>query len=152
MFSLCNFKNKNRKGQMEISFGMMFSVILVIFFLAFGFYAITRFIEMQQSVQVENFLDNFQDDVNTMWKSLQGSQARVYVLPTKISSICFTNKENIINLEFVSDEIIPGEFIEHLNIEKITADENPFCIENLNGKINLVISKEYGETLVTVGK
>lgn len=142
---------KNRKGQMEISFGMIFSIVLVIFFLAFGFYAITKFIELQQSVQIENFLKDFQEDINTMWKSPQGSQTRSYVLPKKIIAVCLTDDKDM-NLEFNSEQIIPGDFIENINIENITAMEDPFCIENLNGKINLIISKEYGETLVNVGK
>lgn len=140
-----------KRGQLEISFGMIFSIILVIIFLAAGFYAITKFIELQQSIQIENFGKNFQDDVDKMWKSLQGSQARTYPLPSKISSVCITD-DDLVNLEFVSAQIVPGKFIKNLDIEKIMEEENPFCIANVNGKINLVISKEYGETLVTVGK
>jgi hypothetical protein len=151
MFSLYNFLGKNRRGQLEISFGMIFSIILVIFFLAFGFYAITKFIELQQSVQVETFLDDFQEDINAIWKSPQGSQSRTYVLPTKITAVCLTDDPDM-NLEFTSKEIIPGDYIKNLNIENITAEEDPFCVENIKGKINLVISKEYGETLVSVGK
>ncbi|MCK9569219.1 hypothetical protein M0R72_09800 [Candidatus Pacearchaeota archaeon] len=146
-----NFSKKNIKGQMEISFGMIFSIILVIFFLAFGFYAIMKFIELQQSVQIETFLDDFQEDVNTIWKSPQGSQSRTYTLPTKITSVCITDDPDR-NLEFTSEEIIPGDYIENLNIEKIVEKEDPFCVNNVKGKINFVISKEYGETLVTVSK
>lgn len=151
MFSLYNFLGKNRRGQLEISFGMIFSIILVIFFLAFGFYAITKFIELQQSVQIETFLDDFQEDINAIWKSPQGSQSRTYTLPTKITAVCITDDPDM-NLEFTSKEIIPGDYIKNLNIENITAVEDPFCIDNIKGKINLVISKEYGETLVSVGK
>ena len=136
---------------MEISFGMIFSIILVIFFLAFGFYAIIKFIELQQSVQIETFLDDFQEDVNAIWKSPQGSQSRTYVLPTKIIAVCFKDDSDM-NLEFTSEEIIPGDYIENLNFEKITEKEDPFCVNNIQGKVNFVISKEYGETLVTVNK
>jgi hypothetical protein len=142
---------KNRRAQMEFSFGMIFSVVLVIFFLAFGFYAITRFIELQQSVQIETFLDDFQEDVNAIWKSAQGSQSRTYVLPKKIISVCIKDDPDM-NLEFSSEEIIPGDYIKHLDIEKIIEEENPFCVDNLNGKVNFILSKEYGETLVSVEK
>ncbi|MFA5071536.1 MAG: hypothetical protein WC511_04195 [Candidatus Pacearchaeota archaeon] len=144
-----NISVKNKRAQMEISFGMIFSVILVIFFLAFGFYAITRFIELQQSVQIETFLDDFQEDVNTIWKSTQGSQSKTYVLPTKITSVCLTDDPDM-NLEFTSEQIISGKYIKNLDFEKIPDD--PFCVNNINGKVNFVISKDYGETLVTVGK
>jgi hypothetical protein len=148
-FSLCNFFQKKRRGALELSFGMIFSIILIIVFLAFGFYAITKFIALQHTIQIENFLRDFQDDVNKMWKSSQGSQNLVYSLPTKINAVCFKNDE-FQNLEFISKEIIKGKMIEHIDIEKTTKEENPFCIQNVKGKISLRIVKDYGETLVRV--
>jgi hypothetical protein len=139
----------SKKGQLEISFGMIFSIILVIVFLGFGFYAITKFIEMQQTIQIEKFANDFQEDVNTMWKSLQGSQTRSYTLPKKITAVCFI-KEEARNIKFLSERVIPGKYIEKLDIDKILGNQKEFCIENTEGKISLVISKEYGETLVSV--
>jgi hypothetical protein len=140
-----------KKGQLEISFGMIFSIILVIAFLGFGFYAITKFIEMQQTIQIEKFASDFQEDVNTVWKSLQGSQTRSYTLPKKIIAVCFINEESR-NMKFLSERIISGKYIEKLDIDKILGNQKEFCIENTDGKVNLVISKEYGETLVTIKK
>jgi hypothetical protein len=140
-----------KKGQLEISFGMIFSIILVIAFLGFGFYAITKFIEMQQTIQIEKFASDFQEDVNTVWKSLQGSQTRSYTLPKKIIAVCFINEESR-NIKFLSERIISGKYIEKLDIDKILGNQEEYCIENLDGKVNLVISKEYGETLVTIKK
>ena len=140
-----------KKGQLEISFGMIFSIILVIAFLGFGFYAITKFIEMQQTIQIENFAREFQEDVDTIWKSLQGSQIRSYTLPKKIIAVCFINEESR-NIKFLSERIISGKYIEKLDIDKILGNQKEFCIENLDGKVNLIISKEDGETLVTIKK
>lgn len=137
------------KGQIKLSFGMIFSIVLIIIFLAFGFYAITKFIELQNSIQIEKFLNDFQDDVNKMWKSPQGSQSLVYSLPTKIISVCFEDDE-FENLRFTAKEIIKGKKIENIDIEKITEEEDPFCIQNTKGKVSLIIVKEYGETLVKV--
>lgn len=138
-----------KRGALELSFGMIFSIILIIVFLAFGFYAIMKFIDLQKTIQIENFLRDFQNDVDKMWKSSQGSQNLVYSLPNKISAVCFKNDE-FQNLEFISKEIIKGKMIEHIDIEKITEDENPYCIQNVKGKISLTILKDYGETLVRV--
>jgi len=151
IFSFGRIIKKDKKGQLQISFGMIFSIILVIIFLGFGVYAIIKFIDLQQTVQIEKFSNDLQEDVNTMWKSLQGSQTKSYLLPKKISSVCFIDDDSI-NLEFTSEGIIRGKYIEKLNIEKILGDEEKFCIENVNGKINLIISKEYGETLVNIEK
>lgn len=142
---------KDYKGQLNLSFGMIFSIILIIVFIAFGFYAITKFIELQNSIQIEQFLSDFQDDVTAMWKSTGGSegQVRTYYLPTKITSVCFIDDE-FQNLRFTSNKIIGGKMIENLDIASITAKENRFCIGNIKGKINLTLVKDFGETLVRV--
>lgn len=138
-----------KRGQLEISFGMIFSIILIIIFLAFGFYAIKKFIGLQNTIQIENFLRDFQNDVDKMWKSNQGSQNLVYSLPGQITSICFKNDE-FQNLQFTSNEIIKGKMIEHIDILKTTKEESPLCMGNIKGKVSLTIVKEYGETLVSV--
>lgn len=138
-----------KRGQLNLSFGMIFSIILIIVFIAFGFYAITKFIDLQKTIQIQSFLNNFQNDVDNMWKSPGGSQPVTYPLPTKISSVCFSNDE-FQNLKFTSNEIIQGKNIENLNIANITAIENPYCIPNIKGKISLTLAKDFGETLVRV--
>jgi hypothetical protein len=138
-----------KRGQLDLSFGMIFSIILIIAFIAVGFYAITKFLDLQKTIQIENFLLDFQNHVTDMWKSPQGSQPRTYSLPTKITSVCFVDDE-FQNLRFTSEEIIKGKIIEHLDIAGTTAKENPFCIGNIKGKINLTLVKDFGETLVRV--
>ncbi len=140
---------EEKRGQMNLSFGMIFSIILIIIFLAFGVYAILKFLELQQSIQISTFLNDFQDDINKMWKSSQGSQSVSYTLPAKINSVCFKEDE-FENLKFISEKIIPGKIIEHLDFAKITKDESPFCIQNIKGKISMTIVKNFGEQLVTI--
>jgi hypothetical protein len=143
-------RGQNRKlGAMEISFGMIFSIILIIVFLAAGFYAITKVIEWQKNIQIESFVKYLQDDIDEMWKSNQGSQPLTYSLPTNINAVCFKDNE-FRNLEFNSNKIINDRMIEHIDIAKTTIEENPLCIQNVKGKISFTIAKDYGETLVTV--
>jgi hypothetical protein len=142
-------KKRGKTAQLNLSFGMIFSVILIIVFLVAGFYAIKKFVELQQTIQIQNFLKNFQDDVDKMWKSAQGSQVVTYALPTKISSICFSDDE-FWNLKFTSNEIIQGKMINNIDITSITAKESPYCIMNVKGKVSLTIVKDFGETLVRV--
>ncbi len=142
-------KKRTRSGQIQMSFGMIFSIILIIVFLAAGFYAIKKFIDLQDTIKVETFLRDFQQDIDNMWKSVQGSQTRVYSLPTKITSVCLVDDE-FENLRFTSAQIITGKKLSNLDIAKITADEDPFCIDNIKGKVSLIIVKDYGETLVSI--
>lgn len=142
-------KKRGKKAELNLSFGMIFSIILIVVFLAFGFYAIKKFIDIQKTVQIEQFKSDFQNDVDAMWKSPKGSQTLEYPLPTKITAVCFTS-EGTHNLKFSSNEIIDEDSIENLDIVNITAGEDPYCIENIKGKVSFRILKDYGETLVRV--
>jgi len=134
---------------MKLSFGMIFSIILIIIFIAFAFYAILKFLGLQDSVKLAQFGDDLQSDIDKMWKGSQGSQEVEYSLPTKIRSVCFKDEEYE-NMVFRSDKFVEGRKIEHIDIENTLAGEDSFCIENINGKVKMVIEKEYGEALVTI--
>jgi hypothetical protein len=138
-------------GQMKISFGMIFSIILIIIFLSFSFYAISKFLELQENVKIEKLQDDLQSDVDKMWKSPQGSQKVQYLIPNKIESVCFTNDEYgnfILNARDIKET--KKDDIEHIDIVKITEIEDPFCVENDNGKVKMILKKDYGEALVLI--
>jgi hypothetical protein len=145
------FLTKNRRGAIELSFGMIFSVIMIIIFLAFGFYAITKFLDLQKTIQIEKFMHDFQNDVDIMWKSSQGSQRIDFTLPNNIKSVCFKEDE-FENLQFSSDTIIRGKKINNIDIEKTLAGTSSLCIPNVNGKVSIVLAKNFGEVLVTIKK
>ena len=132
-----------------MSFGMIFSIILIIIFLVFGFYAIKKVIELQQTIQIETFLEDLQNDVDKMWKSVQGSQEVKYTLPTKVTAVCFEDDE-FQNLRFVSKSVITGEQIDNLDILNTIKEETSLCIPNSKGTIKMRLTKNYGETLVTI--
>jgi len=144
-------KRGNKTGQMQISFGMIFSIILVIVFIAAGFYAIKKFLDLQSTIQVSQFLQDLQTDVDKAWKSPEISRNVKYVLPKKITEICFIDDE-FENLQFTANSIVKGEMIEHLDIAKITEEEDPFCISNTDGKVQFTIVKDFGEVLVRITK
>ena len=140
------------KGQLKLSFGMIFSIILIIIFISFAFYAIQKFLGMQRAIQVGQFIDDLQSDVDKLWKGVQGSQEVEYTLPKKIKRICFKDDEyeNMFFYPEGSFEGFNSIEIKHIDIKKITKEKNPFCIENTNGKIKIIIKKDYGEELVTL--
>ena len=156
---------------MKLSFGMIFSIILIIVFLAFAFYAIKTFLGMQNTIQTEKFISDLKSDIDRVWKATESSEEREYVLPLKIDYICFidfsafesgANAHLYNELEFVDfgDENMvfypigssKMDSVKMVNIalEKITSDENPFCIENVHGKVKLTLVKEMDEALVTI--
>ena len=139
----------NERGQIKLSFGMIFSIFLIIIFIAFAVYAISKFINLQKTIQIESFVENLQSNVDDMWNSPRGSQEEIYSLPDKIDAVCFT--DNVFNnLMFRSSEILEENNIRHLDIATITSGEDPYCIPNIDGKVKLIISKDFGEDLVTI--
>jgi hypothetical protein len=142
-----------KKGAMELSFGMIFSIILIIIFLVFAFYGIQRFLNLQKEVQIKQFENDLQEDVNRLWKGNQGSEEVSYFLPTYISKVCFKQEEFEKNLFYqTSKEIDRESKIEHLDLDKIVGTKKAYCIDTNEGKINLLVKKDYGDALVTISE
>ena len=140
----------DKRGQMKLSFGMIFSIFLIIIFIAFAVYAITKFINLQKTIQIESFVKNLQTDVDRAWGPAGKTFSNeTYSLPNKVEAVCFTNNE-FNNLMFRSSELIDRKNIIHIDISKITTSEDPYCISNINGKVKLIISKDFREDLVTI--
>ena len=162
---------------MKLSFGMIFSIILIIIFISFSFVAIKKFLTLGDVAQISKFTADLQNDINRAWKGSQSSQEKEYRLPTKIEFICFANYsnypsgerreykeyfselkqfhqeyENLFFYPVGSSEGSNSKEIKNINLNEIVKRDNPFCIKNDKGKITLRIVKQYGEDLVTITK
>ena len=115
---------------MKISFGMIFSIILIIVFIAFAGYAIVKFINMQQTIQIETFKNDLQNDVNAMWES-EGSQTVEYYLPKKITAVCFDEGNR---LYFEGENILDEKNIDHVEVVD-------GCWENIDGRVGMTLVK-----------
>ena len=145
---------RNSRGQSQIPFGMIFSVILMKCM-------INKFIEVQRFAQVGKFKSDFQTDIDKMWKSTQGSQSVTYYLPKSIKQVCFQERENPRtlkdeNMYFMPDDEsqFDGALLDNLNIVATTTGlpNGRLCIDVVNGKISMIIKKGYNENLVTITK
>jgi hypothetical protein len=136
---------KFKSGQMHLSFGMIFSIILIIAFIAFAFYGIRFFLRLQDTTKIGTFRENFQKDVDAMWKGSQGRQEVKYDLPNKIEQVCLKNWQYE-NLAFIPEDSVKLDpvNISHLDIPK------DICFDNINGKISMILKKDYGENSVSV--
>jgi hypothetical protein len=160
---------KSKKAQMKISFGMIFSIILIIAFIAFAFYAIIIFIGIGNEADVGVFVNSLQEDVNRLWKSSHASQVFTYELPSEVKKVCFV-KHEYKNVAFIPRE--SSSFVDvnitHFNLTKtldipnsekernIEYDPEPpisegLCFEN-DGKINIFLKKDYGDAQVYARK
>lgn len=158
---------------MKLSFGMIFSVILIIVFLAFGFYVIKLLLDGQSQSKVFIFREDLQDDIDKIWRGA-GSLTNPdgYILPDEIKLVCFVDSdssargknsnlfielkkayyedENLVFYPVGSAQGLDAVKINHLNIGEITSKENPFCISNGDGRIQLTIKRDYGEEGVLI--
>jgi hypothetical protein len=144
-------RGMSSRGAMQLSFGMIFSIILIIAFIAFAFYAIRMFLGIQEKAKVANFKENLQNDVDSLWKGSYGSQEVSYNLPSEIKEVCFKNwrYENIIFKPEDELDFAPIN-IEHLNIAEIASAGEEYCLEISKGKVEMVLKKGFGETLVVI--
>lgn len=149
-----------KRGQMQLSFGMIFSIILIIAFVAFAFYAIKGLLDAQNKTKIAVFADDLQAGVDKVWKGSGASQKFSVELPKKIDEICFVDREALgENLMLVPNDFnFPLIKIDHLDLEKtfeedsiIRGGEKMLCIPN-DGKVEMTLTKSFGEDLVTVRK
>ena len=153
--------NQN-KGQIEISFGMIFSIILIIIFIAFAIYGIGKFLNLQKEMQTKTFVNDLNFDVDKLWNS-QGSQPVTYVLPGNAERVCFSefgpagvsSGIKSINMEIrgTENKFIGSYDIKHAKLsEEFSKGKSSNCVLVENRKIKLQLEKDYGEALVTISK
>jgi hypothetical protein len=143
-----------KKAQTQISFGVIFSIILIIIFIAFAVYGISKFLSVNKLAQIEKFKADFQADINKMWTSTQGSQSVEYSIPNQIQQVCFADGE-FENMYFIPSDY-EGGVLKNVNIPETikSSKDKPkkLCIESSKGKISMTIKKYYNESLVTITK
>lgn len=163
-----------KRGQMQLSFGMIFSIILIIVFLSFAFFAIKKIIGIGSSAQIAKFEESFQADIDKLWVASRGSQQEEYFLSDKITQVCFvdyfadergTNQdlydelqqfyfgsENMFFYPSSASQGFESAVINHIDLSTIIARENPYCIATSDGKVKFTLKKDFDETLVTISR
>ena len=145
---------KRKRGAMELSFGMLFSIILIIIFIAFAVYGIGKFLNLQKNIQTKTFVNDLNYDVDKLWRS-QGSQPVTYTVPVNVERVCFSEDEfeKDINMEIRGEKSIETYDIVHAKLsDDFSSGKGGDCVSVEKGKIALQLEKEYKETLVTIRK
>jgi len=162
-----------KQGQMKLSFGMIFSIILIAIFLAFAVYAIMKLLDTQESITVGKFIQDLQEDVDKVWAGSGSSQEFERKLPSEITYVCFVdysegasargpmqNLYSRLRRVYTGDENlffhpigasgIDSTQIQHIDLSSITSSENPFCILNEDQKVKMTLIRDYSEELVRI--
>jgi len=161
-----------KRGQesIGISFGMIFAIFMIVVFVVVAFIAIKAFLDIGRTTDVGLFYDDLQEAVDSAWRG-QSSEAHFEVnLPKGIKKICFGNltapitgsQENYLeirdfevydaNLFLIpagEAEGIAWKLINHLDIDRITENSNPYCV---NADDGFTIKKGFYDKLVCIGE
>lgn len=156
-----------KRGQLEISFGVIFSIIIIIATIAIAGYFIQKFISTSGCVDVQLFYSDIQKEVDSVWKSPIAQNPFTINAPRGIEAVCFGNLsiglptayKDLEKYSSVSENVFlyptkkacSGQNayakIEHIHPEVLV------CAPVVNGKIAIVFSKESSsETFVKVSR
>lgn len=155
-----------------ISFGVIFSIILIVFFIVVAGIVIKSFLDTKKCAELGIFIDRFDSEVKKTWNSQSFSGEFKGNLPGSISHVCFGNLSNSIkgkyekqghDISLYEGRIantffyptnkaceMPFNQVDHLDIEKITKINNPNCVFVDNGKIRINIEKDLNDRFVNI--
>jgi len=164
--------SKKAQGIFGISFGVIFSVLLIIFFVIIAFFVIRAFLNTGDCVKVGLFIDDFKEGIKEAWNSQSSSFEFSGNLPTNLEYVCFANlsanfngmgrevNEEIVRYEGKNANLffyprskacdMPSHNIDYLDIGKITSLKNPYCVAVNNGKFSVQLEKGFNDNLVGV--
>lgn len=164
-------RGKKAEGFLGMGFGMIFSIFLIIIFIITAVYAIKQFLSWGDCTKVGTFLNDFQNEVSTIFNSQHSSVSFPGTLPYGVKYVCFTNFSDKVRGQFLDigqdlsfyggtrDNLffyprgkacIKAKQILNLNMASITKIDNPYCIPVVKGKITIGISKGFNQGLVNL--
>jgi hypothetical protein len=159
-----------KRGQQSIgmSFGMIFAIFLIVVFVIIAFIAIKAFLGIQETSEVGMFYDDLQKSIDSAWQSQSSEKTFEIDLPSGITHICFANltdrvrgdsifyddikdfylyEANVFLIPPGGAETLKYNTLEHINLQKITYYENPYCVPIEQG---LKIKKGFYDRLVVI--
>jgi hypothetical protein len=165
-------KTKKAEGVFGLSFSMIFSIILIVFFIVAGFIAIRALMTNMDNMDIGSFFKELQTSIDDAWNSDSASFTFDYNLPSKIEYVCLinlsapikdannneksiysylkeTNYGSSDNLFIYSPEKqydITKTKIKHIDISY----KNPICFQTINKKVSIKIEKKFENPLVKV--
>lgn len=163
-----------RKGSIEISFGMIFSVIIIITLIGVAVYGITIFLDVGKTAEIGLFYEEFQKTVDEIWSSATTNRVVDFSIPNGIEFVCFGSIANNIDAGRYTSQLralrtassgfqqqstnvflYPPENAKDFAFQKIdkidTSSLGTFeCFEVRNRKVSIRLSKGEFESLVKV--
>jgi hypothetical protein len=153
--------NKRGQDSIGISYGLIFSIILIVAIIGVAYYAISHFLCINSCSQRGFFYSDFQEEINKAWTSDGYDDMFNSSLPSGIEKICLGNLTQACDPAFCTqrDEIkrtynsggkanvfmypqkdscgcgISSNVLQHVDVEKF------FCVDVNKGKVGIKLKK-----------
>lgn len=158
------------RGQLELSFGMIFSIILIIAFVGVAIYAITSFLQLGGCGKIGLYYNELQNEVTKAWHGEITNAVFEGVLPLGIEKVCFGNisqtaqqnsrEEQVFFKKYLRsggnvfmyppekacEQQLSSRIIEHARTNMF------FCVRVEKGSIRIKISKAEKDNEVTLSE
>ena len=145
------------KGQLELSFGMIFSLLIIIATVGTAGYFITKFVETGKCTTLQLAYAELQEGVDSVWGAAVGNKEISLQVPSGITSLCIGDMSSGTNAtlrELIDVYIVEGIGVYalpptnacdgELAARKLThlASTPLLCKPVVRGKITFRVSKE----------
>lgn len=153
----------SKRGDVSLSFGTIFSIIVIIAIIGVAVYAITYFVGLKKCTEISLFYKNLQDKTDQAWSSDSVSDMFVGTLPTDIEKVCFGNVSMApAGPEYTALKVYarqnanvfmypPKEACETKHVALKHAKFNSFfCVPVDDGRLRVSMKKSSYEALVTI--
>ena len=154
-----------KKGQVQISFSMIFSILVIIAILGVSFYVITFFLNLDTCGDVGFFYRDLDLEIEKAWKSQIYSGEFEGDIPSGVDSVCFGDL-NSIGSDFYGEREFLKKYrraeknvflypeaegcdigmstykVEHVDIEGF------WCVDVVGGKVTLRLERDNSGALV----
>ncbi len=140
---------RGAKGQMKISFGMIFAIILMVVFILVGVFGAKKFIQVNDDLEAANFQYAVQEEINELLGEPGSSQQEIFPVPDDVEEICFQNQptgSKEYNFYSVPEGIIQ-EVLDSVNWGFTTPSGERLCIPVENGEVSLLFLNIGGDSV-----
>lgn len=168
-------KNKKAEGIFGMSFSMIFSILLIVFFIAVAFMVVRFFLKNQNCVQIGLFFDDFKKKVDIARHSSGETKFSFNSsLPAGIEYVCLVNLTGEINTDPIGQAIF--EYIgressvsyknnlylyspskkqceSFYKLDYVSlSDKNPNCFKVIKNKLSVSLTRTYSDPAVHVSQ
>ena len=153
-----------KRGQFDISFSMIFSIIIIVAIIAVAFYVISGFLRTSRCAEIGLFYNDLKDYTDKAWQSTIHQDTFTGTIPSGIDMVCFGELSQAqqefsdIKKAFLNSKgnvfLYPPKSACDSSLSSIKLENvqiNSFFCKNVeNSKIEIKTSKDKFDALVTI--